>query len=356
MEKMDRKLKAGIVGCGYMGKIRKLIVEGIPNFELVGICETNPELLLEAGQAYRQYVAYQDMLKTDMDAVFVCTPNCFSPQIVVDSLNSGKHVFCEKPPGRGLNDIRQMIAAERANPGCKLMFGFNHRYHPGIIQAKKIVESGRFGKILFLKGTYGKSGGRNYLQSWRNDKEVAGGGILLDQGIHMLDLFRYFCGDFDDVKGFVNRMFWQANEIEDNAFVTLRNGTGQVAMLHSSATLWKHCFKLEIFLEGAYLIVTGLLSKTGSYGRETLTIGKRQFEDESFALGNPSEEVIYFDRDLSWNLEVEAWLDCILQNKPISNSSSLDALRVMEIIDKVYKDDGSFFSLKENGTYEKCSA
>jgi predicted dehydrogenase len=191
------------------------------------------------------------------------------------------------------------------------------------------------------------------LSSWRNQKEISGGGILLDQGIHMLDLFRYFCGDYQEIKGFLSRMFWEA-DVEDNAFVFLRNSDGQVATLHSSATLWKHCFKIEIFLEHAYLIVQGLLSKTGSYGRETLVVGKRQFEDESFALGNPREEVIYFDQDLSWSIEVERFSEYILQNKKVDNSSSYDALRVMEFIDALYRDekivDGNAMSTKRDKT------
>jgi predicted dehydrogenase len=348
--KEPKRLKAGIVGYGYMGKIRKKIIEESPSLQLTGICDTDKDLM--AGDETikcKRYTDYKKLLKTDIDLVFVCTPNSFSPAIVVESLNAGKHVFCEKPPGKNLDDIKMMIEAERNNPDLKLMFGFNHRYHPGILEAKKMIEGGRLGKILFLKGTYGKSGGKNYLSSWRNQKEISGGGILLDQGIHMLDLFRYFCGDYQEIKGFLSRMFWEA-DVEDNAFVFLRNSDGQVATLHSSATLWKHCFKIEIFLEHAYLIVQGLLSKTGSYGRETLVVGKRQFEDESFALGNPREEVIYFDQDLSWSIEVERFSEYILRNKKVDNSSSYDALRVMEFIDTLYRDekivDGNAMSAK----------
>jgi predicted dehydrogenase len=345
------KLNAGIVGYGYMGKIRRKIIEENPELHLAAICDTNKELLAsDESIRCKHYTDYKKMLKTNIDLVFVCTPNSFSPIIVADALNAGKHVFCEKPPGRDLNDIKMMIDAEKKNPSLKLMFGFNHRYHPGILEAKKMIDSGRLGNILFLKGTYGKSGGKNYLSSWRNQKEIAGGGILLDQGIHMLDLFRYFCGDYDEIKGFLSRMFW-ATDVEDNAFVCLRNPKGQVAMLHSSATLWKHCFKLEIFSEHAYLIIQGLLSKTGSYGRETLIVGKRQFEDESFALGNPREEVIYFDHDLSWSIEVDRFTDYIRKNISVDNSSSYDALKVMEIIDTMYREesiiDGKFAKMGE---------
>jgi len=346
----QKKLKVGIVGYGYMGKIRKKIIEENPNLELIGICDANRNLISsDSSVRCKIYDSYRKLLKSDVDMIFVCTPNYFSPEIVVNSLKENKHVFCEKPPGRNLSDIELMIEEEKKHPSLKLMFGFNHRYHPGILEAKNFIESGKFGKILFLHGTYGKSGGVNYLESWRNQKDISGGGILLDQGIHMLDLFRFFCGDFNEARGFLSKMFWNT-EVEDNAFVFLRNELGQVSTLHSSATLWKHTFKLEIFLEGGYLIVSGLLSKTGSYGRETLTIGRRQFEDESFALGNPREEIIYFDQDLSWSIEVEKFAEYIIQDKEVDNSSSKDAMKVMELIDKIYRDetimDGHIFKQK----------
>lgn len=322
-----------------MGKIRKKIIEDSLALKLVGICDTDIGLVsADHSVNCKVYDSYKKLIASNIDIVFACTPNSFSPQIVVDSLRAGKHVFCEKPPGRTLADVKLMIDQEKKHPELKLMFGFNHRYHPGILEAMTIVNSKRFGKILFLKGTYGKSGGKSYLRSWRNQKEIAGGGILLDQGIHMLDLFRYFCGDFGEVKCFLSKMFWDT-DVEDNAFIFLRNKFGQVATLHSSATLWKHCFRIEIFLENAYLIVSGLLSKTGSYGRETLTIGRRQFEDETFALGNPREEVVYFDQDLSWEAEVSRFIDCIINDKKIDSSSSHDALKVMEIIDQAYKNN-----------------
>ncbi|MBT4512421.1 MAG: Gfo/Idh/MocA family oxidoreductase [Chloroflexi bacterium] len=337
---MGNALKAGIVGYGYMGQIRKTVIEEHPNLELSAICDANL-LLADSDFGCPIFTDYRDILEKDVDIVFVCTPNAFSPEIVISSLNQGKHVFCEKPPGRSIDDIRDIIEAEKANTPAKLMFGFNHRYHPCVNEAKVLVDSGRYGKILSLRGVYGKSGGLGFEDSWRNKKEISGGGILLDQGIHMMDLFRLFCGDFQEVKGFVTNSYWNI-DMEDNAFAMLRNEQGQVATLHSSATLWKHTFRLEVFMEQGYFVISGLLSKTGSYGRETLVVGKRQFEDETFALGNPREEVTYFDRDLSWITEVSDFVDCIQNDKCVTNSSSTDALKVMELIGRIYGDDPKY--------------
>lgn len=331
---MINKIKCGIVGYGYMGVIRKKVIDGHPDLELVGVAESAPNIR-ENIHDCPIFDSFDQLLEQDVDLVFVCTPNSYSPDICIRSLKRGKHVFCEKPPGRDVHDIKRIIAAE--TPRNKLMFGFNHRFHPGIIKAKIIIDQGRLGKILAIRGVYGKSGGANFKESWRNDKNISGGGILLDQGIHMLDLYRYFCGDFQYVKCFASNKYW-GFDTEDNAMVIMSNDEGQTAMLHSSATQWKHTFRINFILEEGYLIVEGLLSKTGSYGREKITIGKRQFEDEAAALGNPSEEVTYFDRDLSWEMEVQEIVDCIKNDRPVKLSTSRDALKVMEIVAKAYED------------------
>ena len=340
-------IKVAIIGYGYMGVIRRRVVELHRELELSIICETDPEKLADE----KSFTVVQDpkeVLESDTQAVFICTPNHLIPDLTVQCLERGKHVFCEKPPGRTLKDIERMQEAERKNPGTKLMFGFNHRYHPGVMRSKSIVDSGRLGKIVCLRGLYGKSGGKNFAHSWRNDFSVSGGGILLDQGIHMLDLFNFFLGGFTSVKAFLSNGHW-GFDVEDNAVVILKNEQNQMAMLHSSATFWKHMFQLNVILEKGYLKLEGLLSKTGSYGRETLVIGHRQFEDESEALGNPSEETIYFDKDLSWELEVNRFVNYILNDKPVLESNSTDAYNAMELVYRGYHDsDFPIYQSKES--------
>ena len=329
-------IKVGIVGYGYMGEIRRRVVEGSGEFDLVGVSETSDER--RAGiEGTGVFKTCHDLLDSGPEAVFVCTPNRFIPDFVCEALDRGIHVFAEKPPGRNVQDVVAMRAAEARNPGTKLMFGFNHRWHPGVLKAKVLVDGGRLGRVMGLRGVYGKSGGVGFLSSWRNDREMSGGGILLDQGIHMLDLFRNFCGDFQQVKAFTSDAYWNTG-IEDNAWVILQNDKGQGATLHSSATLWKHTFRIDVLCEEGYIVVDGLLSKSGSYGRERLVVGRRQFEDEAEAVGNPSEEVTYFDRDASWDLEVAEWARCIRENAPVTVASSHDALRVMEIVQAAYID------------------
>lgn len=333
-------LKVGIIGYGYMGVIRHRTVDARSDLELTIVCDTNPDTLREQ-KGFKVVRDPNEVINSDVDIVFVCTPNHLIPKLAIAALERGKHVFAEKPPGRCLEDILAIREQEKLSQNAKLMFGFNHRYHPAMLRAKAMISSGRFGRPLWVRGVYGKSGGRNFQSSWRNKRDISGGGILLDQGIHMIDLFNYLLGPFDKVKALTTNNFWDV-EVEDNAFVIMSNSQNVQASLHSCATLWKHTFQLKVGLEKAYLEIEGFLSKTGSYGREMLKIGHRQFEDESEALGNPAEEVIYFDRDRSWDIELEKFIGFISNDKKVDESSSEDAMNAMRVVDLAYKDSGCF--------------
>jgi predicted dehydrogenase len=329
-------LTAGIIGYGYMGQIRRRNVDDHPELEVMGICDPDYDQTRFKAPAFP---TFQTLIDARPDIVFVCTPNNITPEATIYALERGCHVFCEKPPGRNLRDIQRIITTEQKYPGRQLIFGFNHRHHPAVTDAKALIDGGSLGRLLWVRGVYGKSGGDNFEKSWRNDPAVGGGGILLDQGIHMLDLFRFFCGDFPEVMGMTTTAYWDI-PVEDNAVVLLRSADNVLAQLHSSATLWKHTFRLEIGLEKGYLTISGLLSKTGSYGRETLLIGRKPGRGEKVAVGNPREEVIYYDNDPSWDIQVQHLVECIRENRPIDDSTSTDALRVMEIIDRVYAQAG----------------
>ena len=327
-------IRVGVVGLGRVGARRAECVKRHPDMELRAVCD------VDAGRSSAWpgvpfSTDYHELIEQDLDAVFVCAYNNTAPEIVVESLNRGRHTFCEKPPGRSVEDVRRIIEAEQANPGLKLKFGFNHRYHYSIIEAKQIVDSGRYGRVLWIRGVYGKCGSIQFENEWRNNHNIAGGGILLDQGIHMIDLCRYYCGDFNQVKSLVNTAYWQI-PFEDNAFAILSNDGGQVAMIHSTATQWKHLFSLEICMEDGFVKLEGILSSTRSYGDEKLTYARKQFEDTTRAFGRPREETIIFDTDDSWSLEVADFAEAIRTDRPILSGNSHDALRAMELIEAVY--------------------
>jgi predicted dehydrogenase len=311
-----------------MGEIRRRNVEENADLVLAAICD--PYLPADRAPAGVPLVRDVRELIEAVDVVFVCTPNAVTADVIVAALEAGRHVFSEKPPGRDLADVERIRRAEAAS-GCKLVFGFNHRHHPAVRDAKGLVDGGTLGQLLWVRGVYGKSGGEGFESSWRNDPAVSGGGILLDQGIHMLDLFRWFCGEFVEVEGMLGDLYWDI-PLEDNAMLLLRSGRGHLAQLHSSATLWRHTFRLELGLSEGYLVVSGLLSKSGSYGRESLLIGRRPIR----AGASPREDVVYYDTDPSWDIQVRHLVEHIRADSPVADSNSHDALEVMKLIAAVY--------------------
>lgn len=332
---MNKKLKTVIVGYGKMGRIRAQTIAEHSCMELVGVCEVSEiseELEVPIFKDYKELMSFLP------DCVFICTPNKFSSEIACFFIDQGVHTFCEKPPGRSVLDVEKMMAAQKRNKKVKLKFGFNHRYHQALLEAKSIVDKGRLGKILWMRGIYGKGGGPGYDRSWRNNKELSGGGILIDQGIHMVDLFRYFCGEFDEVKSFITKSYWDVG-VEDNAFALLKNKQGQVAMLHSSATQWQCKFLLDIYMEKGYISISGILSSTRNYGTEILKIARCLYDPEGYPLPNPEETITYFDEDTSWAAELEEFFECISEDKEVLVGTCEDAYKTMQLIFKVYSAD-----------------
>jgi len=346
---MVEPVRIGIVGLGKMGGIRAQTIRHNESTLLVSGTDPNPP---GHGFKHMAYLPdYRAVIDSDVDAVFVCTPNRFIPDIACEALDAGKHVFCEKPPGRDLKDVERIMEAEQRNPDRVLKIGFNHRYHFGIMEAKKLVESGKYGDILWMRGVYGKAQGSGNPAEWRADPALAGGGILLDQGIHMLDLFRYFGGEFSEIKSMCSRAFWDF-PMEDNAFALLRNDDGTVAMLHSSFTQWKHRFTLEVFLRDGYVIVDGMPSSTRSYRDEWLIEGRRH---TGYAIGNPPEQRTFCNTDPSWDLELEEFVRCIRTGCPVVHGSSRDAYETMRLVFGIYDADAAWAERDERETVQPAA-
>ena len=333
--------RVGIIGFGRIGRRRADLVNAHPNLELAAVADPNVEASRDLFPSCARYRDAADLLREpDLQAVFVCTPNAVTTDLVIRSLEAGKHVFAEKPAGRSVADIERMRDVEARHPALRVKFGFNHREHDSVRMSQSLIASGELGRLMWIRGTYGKGGGPGYEGDWRADPEIAGGGILLDQGIHMLDLLRLFAGEFTEVKSFVGQTFWKTGGLEDNAFALLRSADNRVAMLHSSATHWNHTFRLEIYLTDGYLALDGFLTGSRSYGRETLVIGRRDWNDLDAARGRPREERYYFDDDRSWEREVDDFVRCMSTGAPVISGCSLDAQRAMELVTRVYADDG----------------
>ena len=329
---MSRKLKVGIAGYGVVGKRRCECVKQNPSIEIVALCDQVFTEDVSIVDGFRSYKSYKNLLEEDLDILIVCLTNDIAPEVTIAALEAGLHVFCEKPPGKNVSDIIRVIDIERQKPDLKLMYGFNHRYHYSVQDALKLVHSGEMGKIINMRGVYGKAKLITFNQpDWRTKREISGGGVLLDQGIHMVDLMRLFGGEFNEVNSFISNNHWGYN-VEDNAYALMRAESGIVAMLNSSATQWRHRFHLDINLEKGSVILGGILSGTKSYGAETLTITYKSEGEE----GNPKEHTKLYKHDPSWEKEVDEFAEAIINDIPIANGTSNDAYKTMKLVYQIY--------------------
>lgn len=326
------RVRVGIAGFGVVGKRRRLFVDNNPHMKTVAVSDIAFGRSGVAEDGLRFYNDYRLLFGEDLDALIVCLPNHLAAAATIAGLEHGLHVFCEKPPGRNVDDILAVMKVERNRPNLKLKYGFNHRYHDSVIEAKRIIDSGRHGPIINIRGVYGKSSIISYSAGWRAERQYAGGGILLDQGIHMLDMIRFFAGDFSEIKSFVSNDYWR-HDVEDNAYAIMRNESGCVAMIHSTATQWQHRFRLEVTLKDALLELTGILSGSKSYGEERLRIIPRT---EGSSVGSINESWISYLEDNSWRAEIDEFADLIVNDRPVQNGTSDDALKVMQLVYRIY--------------------
>ena len=344
---MTDKLRVGIAGYGIVGRRRRQFIDLHPSLQTVAVCDRVFDDDGTFADGVRFYRTYQQLLAEELDVLFVCMTNDVAPDVTIAGLERGLHVFCEKPPGRDVGDVRRVIAAEARQPGRKLKYGFNHRYHDSVRDALRIIRSRELGDVINLRGVYGKSAIITFQQSdWRSRRELAGGGVLLDQGIHMVDMMRLFAGDFSEIHSFISNGYWH-HEVEDNAYALMRTPGGIVAMLHSSATQWRHRFHLEIALTEGTIILSGILSGSKSYGAETITIA---YKSESDA-GDPREVTTRYNQDNSWRDEIADFAANIVDDKPVVDGSSAEALKTMQLVYRIYCADPAWrdrYHLEEN--------
>jgi 1,5-anhydro-D-fructose reductase (1,5-anhydro-D-mannitol-forming) len=324
-------IRIGIIGYGRMGQTRQEAIDELHRGQVIAISEPN----LSKEFSHLNNISHDEIINhSDIDAIIVCTPNYLNKELTIKALKAGKHVFCEKPPAFTASDVSEIIKAEKAS-GKKLMYGFNHRHHDSIMRMKELIDEGSQGKVLWMRGRYGKSVTDDYFNQWRAKKELAGGGILMDQGIHMLDLFLYLTGDFDVVKAEISNLYWHM-DVEDNAFVILKDSkSGRVASLHSTMSQWRHLFSLEIFMEKGYMVLNGMITSTMSYGEEVLSIARNR--STAPAATWKDEVITKYVTNNSWRYEMAHFFDAIENDEKITIGNSEDAFKLMSILDEIYK-------------------
>lgn len=330
-------INCAIIGFGKMGNIRAKSILKSKRAKIKYIFDpfiNNFNIEFNSNVVNDVDIIFNDK---EIDAIFICTPNHQIPFLTIKALENKKHVFSEKPPGFTSNDVERIKYSELKNRKL-CMFGFNHRHHESIKMMKNIINSGELGKILWMRGRYGKEVNQKYFDTWRADPSKSGAGILLDQGIHMIDLFIYLAGSFDIFHSLISNLHWKIPGIEDNAFVLLKQkSSGLCASFHSTMTQWRYLFALEVFLEKGSLILNGLKTSSGVYGEECLFIKRNDGYDES--LCRSKDESFNFHVDSSWDNEIEHFFNAIESGSKIKMGNTTDALNLMHHIDEIYNSD-----------------
>ena len=325
-------MNIGIIGCGLIGQKRALSIHA--GDQLVACCDTNKDVLNAFIEKFNcnGFENYKELIdNSDVNVVVVAVVNKYALSIISYALSKKKHVLAEKPLGRNTKEAKEMVALAKYH-SLILKTGFNHRFHPTVWQAKAMLDQGKIGKLMTIRARYGHGGRPGMEKEWRASKDLCGGGELLDQGVHIIDLCHWFAGEIKTVFGKIATKFWNI-EVEDNAFALMESVSGVDIQFHVSWTNWKNIFSFELFGEDGYLRIEGL---GGSYGPETLEFGLRKKEG-----GKP--EIQFFDfpiEDFSWEKEWLEFKDAI-SNKREAIGSGDDGLYANRIIEAIYISSGS---------------
>ncbi len=322
-------MKVAIVGAGLIGRKRAANIS--INDKLLKVCDINKNNAVELARDYS--VPYTDSVKDvindkSINVVIVSVVNKYAAEIAIEMLKSGKNVLCEKPLGRNTQES-QLILSAAENSRKIIKTGFNHRFHPAVIKAKELIKNDSIGELINIRARYGHGGRPGMEEEWRCSKELCGGGELIDQGVHIIDLCRWFTSsEINQVYGRTFSSFWET-DVEDNAFFNLDFNNGIYAQCHVSWTNWKNIFSFELFGENGYIKINGL---GGSYGKETLEVGYRQSGG-----GVPRIENFEFEEnDNSWSLEWKDFKEAIKKNRE-PHGSGQDGYMANKIVNAIYK-------------------
>ena len=326
------QLNFAVIGCGLIGRKRVLALGKNP--PLLYTCDLDPARAADLAKLAPGCTAVTDytvaLADPRVSAVIVSTLNASLAPIALAAVRAGKHVLVEKPGALNAAQLRTVLASAQQN-NTRVRLGYNHRFHPALQKARELLDSGVLGPLMFLRARYGHGGRKGYDREWRADPALSGGGELIDQGVHLIDLAGWFLGEFPTVEGHATTSFWDM-KVDDNAFLSLRTAAGQTAWLHASCTEWKNLFSLELYGRDAKLAIDGL---GGSYGPEKLTYYKMLP-----AMGPPEITAWEYVRgDDSWALETRAWIDDIRLGREPS-PGLCEGIRTLEIVEEIYRKSG----------------
>lgn len=321
----------GIVGCGLIGQKR---AKNLKNAKLTACADLNFEraqLLANTNPGCEALASWQDLIQSPhVDIVVIAVTHADLAEISIAAVKAGKHVLVEKPAGRRAAELMPLKQLAEEKQRC-VRIGFNHRYHRAFRQAMSLVKEGAIGELMFIRARYGHGGRIGYDKEWRAVPSLSGGGELIDQGVHLIDLSRWFLGDFADVQGFAHTYYWDM-PVDDNGFMLLKTEKKQTAFLHASCSEWKNLFSFEIYGKLGKLDIQGL---GGSYGVERLAFYKMLPE-----MGPPETTMWEYPMaDDSWSVEWDDFIQDIQAGRQ-SNPGVQDAIAALEVVEAIYAQSG----------------
>ncbi|MBC8147174.1 MAG: Gfo/Idh/MocA family oxidoreductase [Bacteroidetes bacterium] len=330
-------IKVGIIGTGLQFNRRAPVIKEWPNAELTAIASLEYENAIEAAKQYNcnAYQTWQEVVALDeLDVILVCTPPYVHADISVSAMRAGKHVLCEKPLSRTIEEAEEMVRVA-SETGQIFKCGFNHRHHPAIWKAKQIIDSGDLGKPILARCVYGICGRPGYENEWRANPKLAAGGQFIEQGTHAIDLFRWFLGDISEIAAITGTLYFTEQSLDDNGMAVFKTDSGAIASLHTSLTQWINLFHFEIYCADGYVSVEGL---GASYSTQKLTVGKKDFT-APFAY----ETTEFRGGDKSWKAEWKEFCDAI-HNKTEPLGNAKDGLACMKIALSGYESEKAGFT------------
>jgi predicted dehydrogenase len=316
-------MNIGIIGCGLIGKKRAKTLKG---HELVMTCDIDITKAKNLNPTQVFTDDWRHVINCEkVETVIISTTNDLCVPIAIEAAKKGKHILIEKPAARNSKELKKLLKYE----DVKIKVGFNLRFHSAFLKAKEIINDLFLGDLMFIRANYGHGGRLGYEKDWRFDVKKSGGGELIDQGVHLIDLSRMFLGDFKKIDGYTKNYFWDI-ECEDNGFLSLETEKNQTAWLNVSCTEWRNSFEFEIYGKRGKIKISGL---GGSYGTETLTV--YQMDNK---MGLPEITTFTYLEDNSWQKEMDSFIagiNCDWSSQRL-NGNIYDAYEALKIVDKIY--------------------
>jgi len=326
---VKQKYGVGIIGCGLIGLKRANSIND--KSEIRFFCDIEIKKAKSYANKFKCSFTsnWKELIDSiNVDIVIISTTHNLLAEMAEYSIDRSKPTFIEKPGAFESKEFDILIEKSKKH-NIPVHVGYNHRFHPSFIKAKDFIKNKKIGDLYFIRAHYGHGGRIGYDSEWRSNKNISGGGELIDQGTHLIDLSMWlFEEDFLNISGNLKTYFWDM-DVEDNVFMILETKTKKIANLHASWTEWKNQFHFEIVGETGKILIEGL---GGSYGKEKLTFYKMKPE-----MGVPEiKEWSWEENDSSWVSQWSSFINDVVKNQINCEPGLESSKKILKIVDNLY--------------------